>query len=555
MSISLRSARAPGWRVVALTVLWPACTTELGPAYTPTGEKGPGTTGQKEQQLSSPMSGARRLTRYEYLNTVRDLLGVDISDHIGLLPEDFSQPFDNDYLDQEASDQLIAAAEILAAKVASLALSTDDKRNRFVPCEPKSKTDTECFRTLVQDFGEKALRRPMPASEVDLFVPLLEWANRGNRQEYDGEVETNFYTAVDMLIRVMLQQPEFLYRVERGSPIDGEDEVRALSNYEVASRLSYLIWGSMPDAWLFLQAQNGALVSPEKRRAVVTQMLDNEKAVSHMERFHAQWLGYSSLPQEPALLASMRTETNTLLRRVIFEENLPYQEIFLSDETFVDAPLARHYGLDEPNAGWAWSSYGGTSRQGVLSHGTVLSAFSKFDDTSPTQRGIFIRTRLMCETVNPPPPELEVDVDAPPSGQECKTDRYKAHRTSPACAGCHSQLDPVGFGLEQYDKRGRFRSHDDGKPECTIDGDGQVAGVGDFNGPKGLSDLLVASGRLEACFLEQVYRFATGRPVSTEDAGALAAMGSGLRSHYTFKDALLAIASDPSFAQRREERE
>jgi hypothetical protein len=193
-------------------------------------------------------------------------------------------------------------------------------------------------------------------------------------------------------------------------------------------------------------------------------------------------------------------------------------------------------------------------RAGLLSHGSVLSAFGKFSDTSPTQRGILVRTRLMCERIAPPP--ADVNADQPPTGQMdalCKYDRYEQHRTSSSCASCHQQMDPIGFGLENYDLAGRYREHDEGLPECVIRGEGNLTGIGAFSGPAELGALLVDNGIVEACVVRQLLQFGVGRALvgnELEAANALAEQFAG-GGHDLTQLLVELVASEP-FVHRLE---
>ena len=174
-------------------------------------------------------------------------------------------------------------------------------------------------------------------------------------------------------------------------------------------------------------------------------------------------------------------------------------------------------------------------------------------DTSPTKRGKLIRNRLLCEVIPPPPPDAPAD--EPPEGEagDCKVDRYAAHREPGACKACHDQMDPIGFGLENYDLAGRFREHDDGAPECVIEGEGELIGVGTFSGPAELSDLILDSG-IDACVVEQLYIYAMGRRLETDDLPYLESLeGAFTDADHHFDALLLELVADPAFAYRREE--
>ncbi|HMI92716.1 MAG TPA: DUF1588 domain-containing protein, partial [Polyangiales bacterium] len=240
----------------------------------------------------------------------------------------------------------------------------------------------------------------------------------------------------------------------------------------------------------------------------------------------------------------------------IFEEQRSYLDLFTFDETYLDDTLADHYGLPHPSGGEGWVPYGASGRAGILSHGSVLSAFSKFTDTSPTQRGIFVRTRLLCQTIGRPP--ANVMADKPPGDQNavCKTDRYAEHRSNSACASCHDQLDPIGFGLEQFDIAGRKREHDDGLPQCEIAGQGQVTGYGAFSGPAELGALLVEEELIQDCIVKQLATFALGRKPDDSESQLLSALAGGFTDNgYEFERLLVDYVAKPAFALRREPEE
>ncbi|HWP05142.1 MAG TPA: DUF1588 domain-containing protein [Polyangiaceae bacterium] len=492
-------------------------------------------------------TGARRLTRSELDNIVRDLFGDATSPAQKVLAEDEFNPFDNDYTLQRASRALIDSLEALADDVAARALAPA-ARSKVVPCTPSGAGDTACFRETVTALGLRLFRRPLADDEVSAYMTLQAFSTEDN-----PDVPHDFYTGIELVLRSMLQDPEFLYRLELGTP-QAEAGVFKLGEYELATRLSFLLWGSTPSDALLESAAGNGLSAASARRTVAEGMLDDDRARDAVHRFHAMWLGYRSIPASAELASAFDLETTHLIDRVVFDEPKSYLELFTSPETYVNNLLADQYGLTRPSGGEGWVSYGTTGREGILSHGSVLAAFSKFSDTSPTQRGIFVQTRLLCNKVDPPP--ANVNVDQPPTSttSACKYDRYAAHRTTSSCAGCHNNLDPIGFGLEQYDIGGRLRTHDDGHPECTIDGEGELPGYGTFSGPGELSEKLVGSGELSSCFVEQWLSYALGRHVADNEAGVVDELSQGFSSKsYAAKELLLDYVASDRFALRREE--
>jgi hypothetical protein len=217
--------------------------------------------------------------------------------------------------------------------------------------------------------------------------------------------------------------------------------------------------------------------------------------------------------------------------------------------------LAAHYGLPVPGGEEPrWIDYGADERRGLLSHGAFLSVAASIADTSPTKRGKLVRRRLMCQDVPPPPPDVNVD-EAPQSPDSpCKWDAYAVHReTGGACTNCHALMDPIGFGLEAYDRAGAFREHEADLPECAITGDGDLDGVA-FHGPAQLAERLIESGTLDACAVTHVIRFAIGRELDDDDFTMQQALVETFRADDHHFDALvLELVGAEAFGYRREE--
>ncbi|HRI63300.1 MAG TPA: DUF1592 domain-containing protein [Polyangium sp.] len=456
----------------------------------------------EEVESEIAVSGLRRLTAQEYATTVQDLVGFVPVNVREILPIDPLLPFDNDFTYQKASEALIQGADLLAGDIATGVLADTALRDKLVGCAPSGPADATCFRSFVSTFGRKAFRRPLATAEIDKFAGFLAHAT----------ISGDFYTAVDSAIRAFFQHPAFLYRVEIGTPVAGSPGVNKLDDYEVATRLSYFITGSTPEDWLLDDVAGGKLATADGLHAAAEKLFQEDRAKSRMSRFHELWLGYSTLANT-GISADMRGETDALISRIIFDEKRPWTDMLTSDETFVTPDLATHYGLPSPGASPGWVSYGTSGRKGILSQATFLSAVSKFGDTSPTQRGLLVRTRLFCQVIPKPPPELMVNVDMPPNAGDpnaCKSERYFMSTTS-GCKNCHALMDPIGFGLERYDAAGRYRDTEPNRPDCVIDGNGVFDGVGNFNGPAELADMMLKAGGVDQCVAEQLYRYGAGR--------------------------------------------
>jgi hypothetical protein len=301
-------------------------------------------------------------------------------------------------------------------------------------------------------------------------------------------------------------------------------------------------------------AASGQLDSEQGVRDVAQTMLADRRAVERASRFHAQWLNYDHLQVDPALGASMRAESDALIAKVLFETKRPWAEIFTFDQAFVDAKVAPIYGLVAPGAA-QWMKLPDANRRGVLGEASFLAGGAKFGDTSPVLRGLQIRSRLMCQYIPPPPPT--VNVDKPPAGSptDCKATRYANHRANP-CATCHSVLDPVGNGLEQYGADGSFRTFENGRPDCPIDGHGQLDGT-TFMGPGGLASTLVPTGLLETCAMQQLFQYVVGRPIMVSgkiaagDQATLTSLaGAFAKDDHHYPDVLTDLVSSAAFRHR-----
>ncbi len=494
---------------------------------------------------TAAVTGLRRLSRSELDTTLAELTGDESHLALALLPGDDPNPFDNEYARQTASAVWLEAVEKVAARVTSEALADPKRRALVVPCEPSSDDDLTCLSAVIKTFGAKVLRRPLEAAEVTELESLHALARQRG----------GFDTSVGLVVQRLLLDAEFLFRVETGAPVESQPGVFALTQNELATRLSFVLQGRAPEAWLLDAAAAKDLASADGLRAAATRLMAEPAGRAQVERFHAMWLGYQSLPFDAALSEAAFTETSALVRKVVLDDRADYAQLFTADQTYIDDDLAAHYGLPATGtAGFHWVKYGVSPRRGILSHAALLANGVKASDTSPTRRGKWVRNRLFCQEIADPPPNVNADVPpAGASGVVCKKDRYRAHSTLAACASCHSQMDPIGFGLEQYDRTGAFRAAEVDHPECAIAGDGELAGVGAFNGPGGLGALMVQSSTFESCVVKQVFRFSHGRRELASDAGLLAHLDRAFKdSGRRFDAVLLALVTHPTFAQRME---
>jgi hypothetical protein len=490
--------------------------------------------------------GLRRLTVHEYDESIARLLGDSTRPARAFLPEDPRLPFDNDRDVQVASSALVDGAETLAIDVAARFVADEDRRAAVVGCTPAAAVDDACALEFVSALGRRALRRPLSADEVESFTALMTYA------EETGDA----WLGIETIVGAVLQHPEFLYRIETGEPVDGEPGLFRLRPHEIAARLSYFLVGTTPDDRLLDLADaavaEGRAIAGDELRAEAERLLADPLARGQLDRFHAMWLGYEMMPHAPELSDPMRAESRALIERVVFDEQRPWVDLLTSDETWVTAALAEHYGLPAPSdpAG-AWIAYD-DARAGLLSHGTFLANGGAFGDTSPVMRGLAVTRRLLCQVPLPPPPEVDAD-DEPGEEGMCKWDRWSAPR-EPACIGCHAQWDPFGWGLESYDAEGRYRVEDDAgcelAPYTTVD----APGLGTFSGPGELGALLADDEGMRTCMTTHVLRYALGRTeLVSEDQTLLESLLVDRGPELALHELFLALVTSDAFRYRKED--
>lgn len=474
---------------------------------------GPGAGGAA---LKSPQK-LRRLTRAEYDNTIHDLFGIESKWGAAFVPENVVQGWNNqaDALTvvPVLAEQLRRAAEEIAAAVAK-----SPGLGSIAACAGQAVPAADCPATFVRALGERVLRRPLLDAEAARYVALY------NAVSADGAS-----VAFQTVIAALLQSPKFLYRTEVGRQAGGGQY--ALTPYEIASELSYFLWGSMPDAELFAQARSGALKDPAAIAAQARRMLKSPRARDTVRRFAGQWLNVDLLavvPKDatvfpeftPAIRAAMAEEAARYVSYVLFDAGGTYRDLLLGTTSFQNPELARFYGGPAPTgadaSGFGQVDLTGSGRAGLLTLGAVVTANGRPNSSSPIQRGKLIRERLLCQQLPPPPPGINAN---PPALDPTLTTRarYAAHDKDPACFGCHKLIDKLGFAFEDFDGIGRHRLTENGMP---LDLSGEVLSVDVpnplFTGSKELATLLSQSAQAQRCYATQWLRFAYG---VTEAAG------------------------------------
>lgn len=338
----------------------------------------------------------------------------------------------------------------------------------------------------------------------------------------------------------------------------------ASTAWEMASRLSYLLWGSMPDAQLRAAAADNALVEASQVRAHAERLMLDPRAHESVAHFHEQWLLLSQIdgahvPKSAAaypefngdLLAGMRQEADLFVEDAFWNQPTGLSALLLGSSTFANSAVAALYGVTAPSATeFVPVALDPFQRPGLLTRAGLLSLLGHPDGTSPTKRGKFVRTQLLCQPLPPPPPDVNAALPAAVPNQTTRQ-RVAAHQENPTCAGCHLLLDPIGLGFEQYDGLGRFRALEAGMP---VDASGDVSGAdftpSTFNGVRELAEKLAGSDAVRACAATQWFRYAYGRQEGEPDAATLGALGQSLEtSGGDLKKLLLELTQTPMFLQ------
>jgi len=465
---------------------------------------------------------ARRLTRAEYNATVRDLLG-DTSRPAQAFPAEIgSTTFGNDARALDFSRLLMEQYFIAAQALAARATGDATQLAGLLGCDPVTVGEDACAATFVQGFGRRAYRRPLAVDETERLLGVY------------GAVRpaSDFPTAIAAVLRTILQAPQFLYRVELGAPVPERPSLLKLDHFEVASRLSYLLWGSMPDEALLSVAAEQRLGTKAEVMAEATRMLADPKARELTAYFHELAFktgGIRSLTKDAATFPSwapglgglLAQETARFLDHAVWEGGGSLTELLTASYTFMNRDLATFYGIAGPTGdGFERVELGPARASGFMTQAGPLALLSSGTLTNPVRRGYFVRSDLLCDPPPPPPSTLMVVPPEPLPGQTTR-ESFAQHSQDSACAGCHQLLDPLGFAFESFDAVGLPRAMEQGKP---IDTSGTLVNT-DADGPfQNASELLqrvASTERARTCYVKHWYEFGYGRGVSPEDQCAV----------------------------------
>ena len=451
-----------------------------------------------------------RLTERQYRNNIEQLLGAP-------LPAPPLEPDTNPYLffnigaaSTTLSELGVQQYEEAAELFTGIVFADAPRREALVGCLPAAPGDA-CVAEFLARFGRRAYRRPLSADEQARWLGMA-------GELSDGDAWQGLRHAV----AGMLQSPHFLYRVELGEP-DPIDPTRLrYTSHEMASRLSFLLWNSTPDDALLDAAEAGDLLSEVGLLAETDRLLADPRSRTAIRDFFGQFLDLSRLDSitrdptryplfSPTMIDSMRTEVRLLVEDLVYRQQGDIRSMFSTRRTFVNSELAALYGV---------TAEGATPvtfvpvelpedgpRAGLLTLGAFLTMNAHETENSPTARGKYVRARVLCQDVPPPPPDVDLKLD--PEQAEGKTlrERLEQHRADPSCAGCHSFIDPPGFLFEHFNPIGAWQDLDNGYP---IDSSGDLDGK-PLADARGLAELLKDDKRVGRCIVTQLYRHAIGR--------------------------------------------
>jgi hypothetical protein len=526
-------------------------------------------TALKYRELESEGGGTaqdaqlRRLTHSQYNHTVRDLLGDQTGPAMQFPPEDFVNGFLNQSRGQSISPLLLEAYSNAAEKLGQSAFRGGDTHG-LVSCKPSP----DCGKRFVGEFGRKAFRRPLEPAEQQRYEWLL-------------AKEPDFLKGAQLVVEAMLQSPNFLFWINRAS----DPKLKA---WATASRLSYSLWDTMPDAELFAAAERGELANQVGVEKQVRRMLSDPRAHESLDEFVSQWLRFDRLTtasknrrkfpyftRETA--NAMITEARTFVSDLVWNDG-NFMDLFTANYGYVSPELARIYGVPAPARDFERVAFPANSeRAGILGQGLFLALTAKPEDSSPTARGLFVREQFLCQHVPDPPPG--VNTNLPPVTEakpQTNRDRMSEHTANASCATCHKLMDAVGFGLEKFDAVGARREQmvlefskksyededEDGKhpiPKRIItlplNTNAYVAGIpnSEFSSPQQLGAVLAKSSACQECVVKQYFRFLAGRCETPADRPLIRLVTDDFRnSGFRFKELILSLVLLREFPEEKQ---
>lgn len=549
--MSLHRPHRPSPSLALALALGLACATSvsfMGCKSEGTSPPAPIATGPAGPAIPFP-AGAQRLTKPQYTEAIHDIFGADVVVPPALEPDVAAEGFESvgatgSTVSARGIEQYESAAQAIAKQVTS-----DPKLlGRVLACSPSSPTDIACARTFVSSLGERIYRRPLSEAETTKLMGIVTSAARSL-----GTFEKGAFYG----IATMLQSPQFLYRPVVGEPDPEHPGTLRFTPLELASRLSFFLWNSTPDDALLEAAKSGKLSADADVEKQVSRMLASPKARAGLRNFVTEWLRLADLDllQKDAKLFTTytadlgpmaREETLRLFEDLTFEQDADIREALTTRRTFVTPKLASMYQVPAPSP----TDFAPvelperTGRRGLLGQVAFLSLYAHPTTTSATLRGKFVREKLLCTPIRPPPVNLNTALPEPSESAKTLRQRVTLHSTDPSCAACHSAMDPIGLGFEQFDGIGRFRTKENG---ALIDASGDLDGV-PFQDASSLAQAIHDSPVFPACITRKLFVYATGSLptkdlVPTADALNERFVASG----YRMKVLMATVARSPAF--------
>jgi len=484
-------------------------------------------------------SPVRRLNRYEYNNTVADLL-KDTTSPADSFPLEEQSSFDNDANVLRASRQLVEGYLGAAETLANGAIAKQDT----LPCAATAATaDTataeKCAEQLIDTWGAKAYRRPVTTDEHARLLGTF----RSARAFLD------FKGSVSTVLEAMLMAPQFLYRIESGKAVAGNPDILQVDSWGLASRLSYFLWSSMPDDALLTAAKEGRLTTPADVRREAERMYGSDRSRSMVRRFTRFWLDLTNVDQQgkdatlfpdytPAIGSLMRTQTETLAEHLYFDGGGTLGGLLTAPYSYMNQTLAKFLGASGPKSdAFEKVELDPTQHSGVLTEPAFLSYNATVDRTHPILRGVFVMRKLLCTPPPDPPPGIVDGQSNVADPNATARERLAAHRTNASCNTCHQFIDPIGLTFENYDAVGRYRANE--KSGKAVDASGGLTNTdvnGDVKNAIELNQKLAQSAQVQKCVTVNWFRYANGRGEVQDDtcsivrtADALGKSGGDLR--------------------------
>jgi hypothetical protein len=484
---------------------------------------------RSDPMVELPSPTLRRLTRAQYHNSVTALLGE------GLVLPSHLEP-------DETTDGLLAIGaalttisprgveqyETAAFSLAGQALENESLRDLLVPCEPSGPVDDVCAEEVFSSFGERAWRRPLSDDETTVLVDISAEA---------AAVLDDFYGGLSYGLAAVLQSPNFLFRAELGEP-DPDTDGQRFTNHEMASRLSYFLWNTTPDAELLAAASAEELTDDAGLEVQVERMMLDPRFEDGIREFFSDMLSLhelNDLTKDPTIFTHMSPEVGpsareeTLLGVIdnVITNDADYREIFTTTKTFLDRKMASIYSVRAPvREGFAPTTLEDEEgRRGLLGQVSFLAMQSHPVNTSATLRGQYVREVLLCQYIPPPPSDVDTSIPEPSATAKTLRERVAVHLEDDFCAGCHQITDPIGLGFEQFDGLGHFRTLEEG---AEIDPSGELDGKA-FSDAWELSARISEHPALAGCLARTVMASASGHSVTDGEEEAVDYLSEGFQ--------------------------